>query len=414
MMKHLFIGSCWLLGSQVAYRFLLRRRIPPQAGRFYLLASLLLALWAPALPLPEPSAGLIPEFSLPAALLPASSSAGPQTPDAWLLAYAAGAGLLLAYGLLRLGRLLLRIARAPRVREGRFLRVPAQSGSFASWFCWLFWDASIPLSESERRAILAHEDCHRREGHSLDILLAQLARAIYWFHPAAWLLLRDLSLEHEYAADRAALQHLDQAQYSRLLLGLSLGGRLPFAHSLTASPLKSRFDMLYAHLSPRAARQRLAAASLVLLLSGILASCVQQRKLAKDAEAVGAATVIEAGTFSYEQMVRESNPSPAAPGIEDTLRFDKPPLPTNFAEVQRAIGYPEEARQQRQQGLIVVRVLVDTQGQYQRHEVVQSESPLLSAAVEAQVPKLKFTPATKDGQPMMAWVNLPFKFKLLD
>ncbi|MEM6344302.1 MAG: TonB family protein [Bacteroidota bacterium] len=102
------------------------------------------------------------------------------------------------------------------------------------------------------------------------------------------------------------------------------------------------------------------------------------------------------------------------PGINEFIFVDEEPKPTNLSEVRQAIGYPEMAIQQNLQGNVVVRVLVDTTGDYLDHSVIASAHPVLGKAVEDRIAELKFSPAILKNKPIRFWVNIPFNFRLVN
>ncbi len=88
------------------------------------------------------------------------------------------------------------------------------------------------------------------------------------------------------------------------------------------------------------------------------------------------------------------------------------PIPLNLADIRRSIEYPKEARDQGIQGKVLVKVLIDTLGNLEQYELVNSAHPLLVQAVLAKLPALRFSPARKEGRAQKFWVNLPFQFTL--
>ena len=87
--------------------------------------------------------------------------------------------------------------------------------------------AVAPQWPQERlRAVLLHEVAHvRRTDWSLQILM-HIARALYWFHPLAWLSTRRARAESETAADNLVLASGMPAQdYARQLLDVALSAR---------------------------------------------------------------------------------------------------------------------------------------------------------------------------------------------
>ena len=104
-----------------------------------------------------------------------------------------------------------------RLLEHPQVYVPLTVGFFrpvillpAEWRTW---------SGEKLQAVLAHELAHVRRGDWLVTLLAELNRAIYWFHPIAWFLKRRLAALAEQSCDDAVLEaHTDRAEYARYLL----------------------------------------------------------------------------------------------------------------------------------------------------------------------------------------------------
>lgn len=102
------------------------------------------------------------------------------------------------------------------------------------------------------------------------------------------------------------------------------------------------------------------------------------------------------------------------PGINDFVSVEQEPVAVNLNDIKSLIGYPQIARDAGIQGVVLVRVLVDKTGNYDRHRIVKSVHPILDEAVEQHLSKLKFTPAIQGGRPIKFWVNIPFNFKLLN
>lgn len=102
------------------------------------------------------------------------------------------------------------------------------------------------------------------------------------------------------------------------------------------------------------------------------------------------------------------------PGIEDFIFVSQNPEPINMDEVKKLIVMPELAVNIGLEGEVLVRILIDKEGLYRRHKVIKKVHPLLAEAVEKQIHKLKFIPAIQGDQAIMFWVNVPFRFTVLD
>ena len=75
--------------------------------------------------------------------------------------------------------------------------------------------------------------------------------------------------------------------------------------------------------------------------------------------------------------------------------------------------YPSEARLNKWQGRVIVRVLVEASGRVADAQVAKSSGyNELDQAAEEVLYRWRFNPAYRDGQPVTAWVKVPVSFKL--
>ena len=81
---------------------------------------------------------------------------------------------------------------------------------------WREWDAG------KLQAVLVHERTHVRRGDWAIALLAGVNRCLFWFHPAAWWLERQLAALAEQSCDDAALLEMGQREsYAQALLDMA-------------------------------------------------------------------------------------------------------------------------------------------------------------------------------------------------
>ena len=106
----------------------------------------------------------------------------------------------------------LRLARSgksvglPRVRESESISVPMTVGQISPIILlpmgWREWDAA------KLQAVLAHEEAHIRRSDWAAGVMARINCCVFWFHPLAWWLKRELSLLAEYACDDLVLTQM--------------------------------------------------------------------------------------------------------------------------------------------------------------------------------------------------------------
>jgi beta-lactamase regulating signal transducer with metallopeptidase domain len=83
---------------------------------------------------------------------------------------------------------------------------------------WTAWTAD------QRRAVLAHEIAHVRDGHFLGVLCGQLGLMLHFYHPLVHWLVHRLRLEQELAADAAAAGVIGgERRYLETIAELALG-----------------------------------------------------------------------------------------------------------------------------------------------------------------------------------------------
>lgn len=108
----------------------------------------------------------------------------------------------------------------PRVRESEWISVPMTFGQIAPAILlppgWREWDTA------KLRAVLAHEEAHIGRADWAIGVLARINCCVFWFHPLAWWLKRELALLAEHACDDSALRQVgDRQQYARVLLEIA-------------------------------------------------------------------------------------------------------------------------------------------------------------------------------------------------
>lgn len=112
-----------------------------------------------------------------------------------------------------------------------------------SFFNYVFLNPSI-LSKTQNKQILLHESIHSKQLHSIDLLIIELVKSIFWFNPIIYLFKRDLLEVHEYCADRACVKkEQNKIDYQQCLLQhveskMNLNLTSAFNSSLTLKRIK--------------------------------------------------------------------------------------------------------------------------------------------------------------------------------
>lgn len=162
-------------------------------------------------------------------------------------------GLLLVVSFMLLTRLLMGIYKIYSLKNRfpmkqwkdiNFYETELPAAPF-SFFRNLFWKTSLQLESQVGKQILKHEMVHIEQHHSIDKLLAQVFRAVFWFNPVFYFIQKELSLIHEYLADHQAVEKHDVQAFAQMLLTNHFSGEvLPATSPFISSNLKKRLLML--------------------------------------------------------------------------------------------------------------------------------------------------------------------------
>lgn len=102
---------------------------------------------------------------------------------------------------------------------------------------------------------------------------------------------------------------------------------------------------------------------------------------------------------------------PATPTI-DTGPAETAPTPLAYGARTR-VPYPMASARRHEEGRVILRVLIGSDGAPQRVEVEESSGfPQLDRAARDAVSKWRFTPGTRNGMPFTAWGRVPVEFRL--
>lgn len=119
---------------------------------------------------------------------------------------------------------------------------------------------------------------------------------------------------------------------------------------------------------------------------------------------------IDEQMFEFDKPTEELPPPPPEEEEDPIVPFYA--LSEKPVEVKRVEPvYPELARKAQIEGTVVVKVLVNTQGDVEKVEILKSH-PLLDDAAIAAARQFKFKPGKQRDKYVKVWVSIPFNFKL--
>jgi len=259
LIHYILISTVCLSISFIAYRLFLRKDYHFNYLRVFLTASLLLSLFLPLLSIRIDFSELFRQaatgYNGYVIVQPVGDTAtSPVAEKGFLITHLS---LLirtyLVIVLLFSFRILIQLINLLRLyvisekekRNKNIILTSASVRSPFSFFRMIFIPADISEKE-EVESIIAHENIHASQYHSLDNLLIELISAVMWFNPLVWKMKSSLHLLHEYLADEGALNTgIDRLRYQTLLLNhVSEENLVCLSSGLNHSLIKKRMIMM--------------------------------------------------------------------------------------------------------------------------------------------------------------------------
>jgi TonB family protein len=262
------------------------------------------------------------------------------------------------------------------------------------------------LPAEELRAILLHEEEHRRRFDPLRVLVQRLALLVFFYYPPLWAMLQRLNSSCEIACDEAALRAGTlPATFARALarslnLGLQPAPGSPGLGLEAKSVIQDRFQRLKHHGRYKAMKRHTIAIIIAVSLVGLV-SLIPLPPFATGGD--DKADVIES----------ETPPAPAPP---DGAAEGQVTMPVLIVETRVLPEYPEDARKGGISGKVMLEVLVredGTAGSITVKNGIPGYPSFEDEAIKA-VRQWRFKPATKDGKPVATTVTIPVMFRLDD
>lgn len=220
----------------VFYKLFLHKETYYRLNRIMLLLCLVLAFALPLIPVPEQfslrkSEPLPVAFDLPQQVeqTPVTNVAPVPLPEVktaittpetaptiplterlltWTLwAYWCGVIILAANLLLQVVVLMYQTYKKPFIKDGIFKIVELDNDKAPCSFGNIIFINPSKYDWETYNQIILHEKIHIQQGHSFDLLLAELVLVFQWFNPFAWLYRKELESNLEFLTDDSLLQN---------------------------------------------------------------------------------------------------------------------------------------------------------------------------------------------------------------
>lgn len=376
------------------YRLALRNQAYHQWNRVYLLGAIAASLLLPCLhfyTLPVQATYTAPLVSVQQAFTQPSAHPiiinYPYTVY-WLVSIVLVLRLVLNYFQLY------RLRRNSHISEqqGYRLAIHDSVSTPFSFFGQIFWGGPILPASPEGRQILLHEQAHIQGRHSADKLLLELVCALCWFNPFYYLMKRELTMVHEFIADKAASNWFTPGSYARTILQMAMSSTQPLIHSFGHPPVKRRIQILFSQHKNYAFMKKM----LIIPLAALLTLLISWRQ-----------NDVQPGTFGFntqDTVYEKVDEAPTYPGGEYALALF----------LNHNVKYPSKAQKLGLMGTTFTEFIVTSEGNVTD---IHTVSRKIGGGLEEEAIRViqlmpKWNPGKKDGKAVNVKFTLPIRFSM--
>ena len=255
----------------------------------------------------------------------------------------------------------------------------AEGQSPCSFLFWSFIPRDMDADLKEK--VILHESSHLKMGHSIDVLIIEGLKIIFWFNPFIYLLQRHLVTLHEYQADQYAQRH-SQA-YTESILEYSRW-KSQFRLASTINPyfvhLKNRINMLHQTPTKTIRKFFLLALLPIMMASVVITACED----------------------------------PAEPVLENFDADELPEFKGGMQELgkylQENLTYPESFNKKGEEQTVYLQFTIKSDGSVTDVGGVKGEyNELIQSCMDAMEKMPDWTPGQKDKKPVAIKMVLPIR-----
>lgn len=317
----------------------------------------------------------------------------------WLLLYLGVMGILL-YQLVWQFLQIQKIRNANQVLPKKGYTIIYTSGKLThfSFFRYIFINRDILNDEQEIQRVLKHEEAHVKQWHSLDILLLELVKIMFWFNPFVWLFKAYMVNNHEYLADNHVVSlGEDKTEYLEQIVNNSLTNySLSLINNFNYSLTKKRVVMMTKQKIKWLTGMKIF--FIVPVLAGIafIFSCTENPA----DDTIGMAS--ENGNQDDVFYIVETMPQFRNDGTKGFQSY-----------ISENLVYPDEAKKKGIEGKVFVEFVVGANGVVKNAKIARSAHPILDKeALRIVEASPIWEPGIQRGKMVDVLFTFPIAFKL--
>ncbi|MUV02750.1 regulatory sensor-transducer, BlaR1/MecR1 family protein [Flavobacterium rakeshii] len=242
------ISMVVLLG---VYKLLLEKEKMHRFNRIYLLASLIFSVCVPFISIPSfanynNSIDTLPQIALNEITITRGST-GINTRFWLILTYIIITSSLIIRFLKNILSFVFKIKNNKKIKYKTASLILLPYNTLPHTFLnYIFISEDDHNKNAIEKDLYTHELAHVNQMHTMDILLIELFKTLFWFNPVLYFYKKSIQLNHEFLADDAVINNnKNTAGYQNLLLKMASGSHtVALASNINFSITKKRFVMM--------------------------------------------------------------------------------------------------------------------------------------------------------------------------
>jgi len=259
-----------------------------------------------------------------------------------------------------------------------------QSTAAYSFMNWIFIGSNY--SSEEKTVLLRHEQVHVTKKHSVDILLCQALKIVFWMNPLSYQFKTLFQEIHEYEADELSWQERDS--YLQLLIQQNFNHFPSLTNKFKSSHLKLR----------------------IMRLKNQFTKTITPAK-------IGLTVALFATALFINQNLKAGAPQILIEQVIQTEVDKVAEFPGGQEAMLKFIGghlvYPKKMKDQGLKGRVYLQFNVLPDGTLADFEAARSpHEDFTNAAIKAMEQMPKWIPAEKDGKKVKVQMTLPISFDI--
>jgi len=412
LINYLWEGAICLTLLWLFYKVFLERNTFFAWNRAFLLSALIVALAFPALNLTSIS-GInlgnesfvlqLPTFEFDGSNQLQSSTSLFSLSNLVLGVYFTGMLFTLSRFVIGIVSLIVQTRKAKATYRGKYTLLEHPTFEPSSFFHLIFLPEGALQMQQKVDWIIAHETTHADYRHSLDKLLLQVVKIVFWFYPIHQMYEKALEVLHEYQVDKQMTQDFPLEEYARLLLNLAKPKNPGIlVHNFNQFQIKKRLTMMTQPKSKWMARSMYAFALPLFACLFVLISCAPNEDMPileaqEDENIVITKMIMKEGVFD----VVEDMPVPSG-GMEGWNNY-----------LRENLKYPTQARKMGIEGTVYVVFVVNTDGSMQDLAILRG----IGGGCDEEAMRVirnapNWKPGQQKGKNVKVKMRLPIRFKL--